>query len=425
MSEAEAPRRNRSHPASSGTLIAGDFKPQYVCALVFFVVRAIGMGGSALTMPTGKSSFLLSNGYVAAVFMFCVIGYLGIAVAMQRGRLSHAIDRKSTMVIDLISVSAINIWSAHMAPARQLDVGGTDLFWMAAIGGVAVWGALNGRRVGIALLAGSGLVVVAMFLANGYTLATINWAFAVSRVVFAAIGLIATTVGLQISELFEGYRREQGQRAGEEHALGAMHRRALQDLKVITRLARESGPSEDRLRAIEELGDDLTNYVRSWPLQHTPETLEETIRQAVTEADPSGAVSVQVNGNSDVVFTKEVLRVVGEAVGEATRNVVLHGQTEGAKVEVLVDDHYLRIVITDSGVGFMPRASGKVSSTSNSNIGLQRIVDVITGVGGKAELQSTPGAGTIWTLMVSVDKSADKFVDNPFVKPSGRSIEKP
>jgi two-component sensor histidine kinase len=415
VTEAVVHRRNNRHPASSGTIIAGDFKPQYVCALVFFVVRAIGMGASALTMPAGTSSFLVSNGYVAVVFFIFIAVYLGMAVAMRRGRLSKAIERKSTMVIDLVSVSAVNIWSSHMAPARRLDVGGTDLFWMAAIGGVAVWGALNGRRVGIALLAASGVVVVAMFLANGYSFGSINWAFAISRVVFAAIGLIATTVGLQISELFEDYRRQQGQRAGEEQALGAMHRRALQDLKVITRLARESGPSEGRLRAIEELGNDLTNYVRSWPLQNTPTTLEETIRQAVSEADPTGTVSIRVTTNSNVTFEPEVLRVVGEAVGEATRNVVLHGQTEGASVEVLVDDHYLRIVIADSGCGIEANAAANVDplTTPNASIGLQRIIDVITGVGGTAELQSTPGEGTIWTLMVSVDQSMVQSAAKP------------
>jgi signal transduction histidine kinase len=404
------------HALAASRLLTGDFKPQYVCALVFFVVRAIGMGGSALAMPEGTPSFLLSNRHVLVVFVIFMVAYFGIAIAMRRGFLSSMIDRRATMVVDLLTVSAVNIWAASLAPVGQLDVGGNDLFWMAATGGVAVWGALKGPKVGAALLVASGVVVVLMFLANGDTLQTMNWAYAGSRVVFAAIGLIATTVGLQISEMFEQFRREQGHRAGEEQALGAMHRRALQDLKIITRLAHqpltgigfETGSMSDsashaskRLREIEQHASALAEYVRGWPLQNqNPSSLTETISAAVREAEPNGIIAVKLTGCEDVSLSVEALRAIGEAVGEATRNVTLHGKVTGASVVASVaqqDDQnwVVCIVISDHGSGF-----DISTSPSSSSIGLSRIVTVIEEVGGSAVLHSVVHRGTTWTLTV-------------------------
>ncbi len=402
-----------SRPSVTGTMPrGGDFKPQYVCALVF-VVRVAGMVGSALTVPTGTSSMLLHHVSVAVVFVLLNLFYVAVALAFVKGRLDAFVERRSVVVIDLAMVAAINIWASHMAPTRHLDVGGNDLFWMAAIGSIALWGAVHGRTLGIALMSVGGGVLIAMSLANGFAPGDINWAFVLSRLVFVGIGLMATASGLHISEVFEEYRRKQWLRAGEEQALGAMHRRALQDLKVISRLASENGAPEERLRDIKNVSNSLSDYVRSWPRQHDPSlSIDEAIERAVFEVDPGQTIEVRMTGAARSSFPPaDVLTAIGDAVSEATRNVVQHGQTKQASVRATIEATHISVVIQDSGPGF----DAEVVSHESSRLGLRRIIDTMEGIGGSAILATSPGRGCTWTLQVDLDSV------NP--KPRSTSLE--
>jgi hypothetical protein len=370
----------------------GDVNPQYVCSLVF-VFRAVGMVGSALTMPSGSASFFKNPMAVQLVFVAVICIYLLAAAATNSGRMGRWLDRPISLIIDVGGTAAVNIWSASMMPARQLDVGGKDLFWMAMIGAISLWGAIYGRRFSVALLAFSAVVVVAMFRANGSTFSNTNWGFAISRVIFASTGLLIATVGLRIAERFADFRREQGVRAGEQIALGAMHMRTLQDLKVIERLTMEDHDPQSRLDEIRQYVVGLSEYVREWPVRSDDrQSVEKIIRETVIRADPNGTVKIRMGATHDVWVDGGVARALEESIGEATRNVVQHAKSKGT-VEVAMEGDCLSVVVVDSGRGIDMAAP-------KNGIGLRRIHDAVAEVGGSAQLRSSPGAGTSWSILV-------------------------
>jgi anti-sigma regulatory factor (Ser/Thr protein kinase) len=399
-----------------------DFKPQYVCSLVFVVVRVAGIIGSSLSVPTGTRSLLQTEPRIALVFAALIAVYLVAGVGLARGYFASFVGPLWVVAADFASVAVVNVWASGVAPARQLDSGGNDLFWMAAIGSISLWGAVRGRVVATVMMSAGAALLIGMSLANGFAWDNLNWAFVLSRLVFAAIGVIATTSGLRISERFEELRRLQGQRAGEQQALGAMHRRALQDLKVISRLASEEGLPEVRLQEIKKHATGLAEYVRTWPEQHKdPLDIDDAIRTAVAAVDPLGATTVetaQPSQQAEIDIPAGVLAAVQEAVGEAVSNALQHAAPDLADetnnrttVTATIDKRRLLIDISDNGCGFetVMDAGDSVSPIEpHVGLGLSRIVEVMESVGGTAILTSAPGMGSTWTLSVDVDVDVDQ-----------------
>jgi two-component sensor histidine kinase len=376
--------------------LARDFKLQYVCALGF-LVRAVGMVGSALTLPSTAHSYLVKKPLVAAVFGVFVVFYACVAVAMRLGKLRFFTERPALIVLDLLSVGAVNLWSASQVASLQIDAGGNDVFWMAMIGSVSVWSALHDRVTTAALMVFSSVIVVAMFRANDVPIGDINWPFAISRIVFVGIGVMATTAALRISESYEEFRRQDGLRHGEKQALGAMHRRALQDLKVISRLASESHGTQERLDEIKQHAAALAEYVRTWSTRHdTPLDIEDAIHQAVEDANATERVMIRVVGTTNAPVSKEMLLALREAVGESVSNVMQHAPESNSFVHAHLSEEsgVLRVQIADTGPGFDPS-----DRRTTHGLGLSRIVELIQSVGGSAELRTAPGCGTTWTLI--------------------------
>jgi two-component sensor histidine kinase len=419
-------RQSNTHVAWPSQVAPGmDVKPNYVCALVFVVVRVAGIIGASLSVPSGTRSLVRTEPAIAIVFVTLIALYLGAAAGLARGYFASFVRHRWVVAVDFALVAAVNLWASNIAPERQLDLGGNDLFWMTAIGSIALWGAVHGRVIAVLMMSGGAALLIAMSLANGFSLSNLNWSFVLSRLVFAGIGVITTSAGLRISERFEEFRRIQGQRAGEQQALGAMHRRALQDLKVISRLSGEagfeSGSSDDRLYEIHRHATALSEYVRTWPEQHQePLDIDEAIRTAVAEADPLGSTVVQTDQivqQSDVEIPAVVLVAVQEAVGEAVTNALQHGSPDGpvesaieaTRVTATIDQQRLFIDISDSGRGFDSEVEaievddGSERESPSSGLGLTRIVDAMQSVGGTAILTTAPGEGATWTLSVNVD----------------------
>lgn len=81
------------------------------------------------------------------------------------------------------------------------------------------------------------------------------------------------------------------------------------------------------------------------------------------------------------------------ATGEALRNCERHARSTIVLVEAVVDDEGCSVRIADDGCGFDPAA------VASGPLGFgQSIVARVAEVGGSAEVASTPGRGTTWTL---------------------------
>lgn len=89
---------------------------------------------------------------------------------------------------------------------------------------------------------------------------------------------------------------------------------------------------------------------------------------------------------------------VFRSLRELLMNVTKHAHTDKARVHLAREDRFARITVEDKGVGFEPTASA-------GGYGLFSISERLAHLGGRMELQSSPGAGTRVVLLAPIDGS--------------------
>lgn len=87
---------------------------------------------------------------------------------------------------------------------------------------------------------------------------------------------------------------------------------------------------------------------------------------------------------------------------EALRNVVKHGRTDGATVELAGTPGGLRLQVRDPGVGFDPAAPG------NGGLGLVSMRERLSLVGGQMVIDTRPAGGTRIDVRVPLAESAEE-----------------
>jgi PAS domain S-box-containing protein len=119
-------------------------------------------------------------------------------------------------------------------------------------------------------------------------------------------------------------------------------------------------------------------------------------------------VDLQIDPAAEPV-AEELRIVLFRAVRELLFNVVKHAQTDRARVEVSrVTGDQVQIVVADTGVGFEPRAS----ETPLHGFGLSNIRERMEFLGGRLEMESTPGQGTRMRL-IAPQSWADEIAVEP------------
>jgi PAS domain S-box-containing protein len=101
--------------------------------------------------------------------------------------------------------------------------------------------------------------------------------------------------------------------------------------------------------------------------------------------------------------------VLFRSVRELLVNIVKHAQASRVKITVRVNKKNLRIRVTDDGVGFSPDTKS-ARSYQESQFGLFNITERISHMGGKLEVDSQSGKGTMVTLVAPL-KTSDKAED--------------
>jgi signal transduction histidine kinase len=88
-----------------------------------------------------------------------------------------------------------------------------------------------------------------------------------------------------------------------------------------------------------------------------------------------------------------VLRIAHEAL----HNAVRHANAEHVQVRVRGDNGTLTIEVTDDGVGFAPERA----EVRSRHLGLTSMEERAQELGGRLEIRSAPGKGTIVRLEVT------------------------
>jgi signal transduction histidine kinase len=96
------------------------------------------------------------------------------------------------------------------------------------------------------------------------------------------------------------------------------------------------------------------------------------------------------------------------AMREALNNVIKHARASEVRLRLGVESGALTVVIADNGRGFSPGAApGSALASGRASHGLESMAHRLEAVGGRFELQSQPGQGTVVQLAVPLRQTGD------------------
>jgi signal transduction histidine kinase len=100
---------------------------------------------------------------------------------------------------------------------------------------------------------------------------------------------------------------------------------------------------------------------------------------------------------AELSLSPEMAAVLYQAVRELLMNVVKHAQVDSAKVSIRLQDEEVHVSVRDRGVGFDP--SVIENPVRMDGFGLFSIRERLRYFGGRVSVESTPGKGTVVTLV--------------------------
>src|SRR5262249_10890443 len=164
---------------------------------------------------------------------------------------------------------------------------------------------------------------------------------------------------------------------------------------------------------VQAVADKAMTYTRALMVQLSPPALSESglptalqwLSKQMQEHDLS--VSLQIKTKIPTLPEGHAL-LLFQSIRELLFNCVKHAKTHEATVTLEQIDRSLYIQISDQGVGFdLTDASRKAYSlTSTSGFGLLSMRERMFSVGGRFELESSPGKGTTATLIMPLNASS-------------------
>lgn len=169
--------------------------------------------------------------------------------------------------------------------------------------------------------------------------------------------------------------------AGVSYALAGLSSRARTegDTDEANLLAAAAGQTRDAVRGLRGLLVDI------YPPNLADTGLAAAIADQAAALEPHMTVTVDV---ADVAVTPQVEAVAYRIAREALTNVAKHSSAATVTVTVREESDRMTLAITDDGRGFDPRA------TPDGHLGLRISEDLAESVGGRLDVDSSPGRGT-------------------------------
>jgi PAS domain S-box-containing protein len=185
----------------------------------------------------------------------------------------------------------------------------------------------------------------------------------------------------------------------------------LQQLLVAAKIGLETisqRTAEDQQKQVREISGLLSesiNASRSLTVELCPPILYESgLNQALewlaSLMKEKYRLHVDLELDKMAIPTSENMRILlFESVRELLFNVFKHAGVNSARVEVIrEDEEYLKIIVSDQGVGIDLENLGKNSDPTSGGFGLFSMRERLSLLGGRFELTSNLGKGTIVSL---------------------------
>ena len=158
-------------------------------------------------------------------------------------------------------------------------------------------------------------------------------------------------------------------------------------------VARDSGIATEKAVELQHAAETAAREARGVLLNlrtvEQDRPLTELLRQEVETANDRGTArtTFSVSGIADCDF--EIKRELTGIAAEALENVARHSEATTAHIDCVGTDSHIVLSIRDDGKGF------DVTSDNEGHYGLVGMTERAELIGGRLELESSPGAGTV------------------------------
>ncbi len=166
----------------------------------------------------------------------------------------------------------------------------------------------------------------------------------------------------------------------------------------------------DPARAVATLVDQANAATRSLAAQLAPAVLYElglapALEWLSEEVNRTFGleVSVQDDGRPKPL-SQEARAILYRVVRELVINVAKHARTESAIIEVQRADDQISIRVSDAGAGYDPAA---LVATPRRGLGLVSVRERLSFIGGKLEVRSSPGHGTVAVMSAPLSSNSE------------------
>ena len=163
---------------------------------------------------------------------------------------------------------------------------------------------------------------------------------------------------------------------------------------------------------MEEVTSKAMTYTRTLMSQLSPPALSESglpmALQWLTEQMQQHDLSVSFQVKTEIpTIPEDQALLLFQSIRELLFNCVKHAKTHEATITLEQVDGSLYIQISDQGAGFDPLASAsKKAHSPTRGFGLLSIRERMLSLGGRFELESSPGNGTTATLVLPLSDSS-------------------
>lgn len=208
------------------------------------------------------------------------------------------------------------------------------------------------------------------------------------------------------TELNLAGQRERQQVATELHDYLAQLL-ALSRIRLAQAMQHPMSPPLNRtLHELQEVTDQALTYTRTLVAQLSPPILKEFGLSMALRwlAEQMLQRDLRVTLNfcpAEPDLPEDQAMLLFQSIRELLMNVVKHAGTKDAAIAVVVDEGYLQVTVTDHGTGFAPAEKAALPRHGTvPGFGLFSIRERMLALGGRFDLCSQPGQGTIATLVM-------------------------
>jgi two-component system sensor histidine kinase DegS len=126
-----------------------------------------------------------------------------------------------------------------------------------------------------------------------------------------------------------------------------------------------------------------------------------TVQRYANKIMDQNNILVKVQTNEEI---KEILPVIKltlfRIIQEACNNVIKHAKASMIYIDICYDDHRVKVIVKDDGIGFNVEKMQPNNSEQTSSFGLSIIKERISLLSGTLDIQSEKGKGTVVTVSV-------------------------